>query len=64
MVAGAAQKVIHRGQIEVQLARVLWLKLCALQLDDDIAVQADMIKEQVQTVFASADRQVAPAGPR
>lgn len=41
------QKVIHAGQIEIQLTNERRVEVARLEFDDDIAAQLEVVKEQV-----------------
>ena len=42
-----SDRAVHCSQVEVQLARMFWLESSHLQLEAKIAVQADLVEEQV-----------------
>jgi hypothetical protein len=50
-----AEQIVDGGQIEVELARPLGLELSRLQLDDKVAVQPEMIEEQIDVEGLTAD---------
>ena len=47
-VGGIAQEVVDRGEVEIQLAGELWPELAHFQINDDIAVQLDVVEEEIQ----------------
>src|SRR5947209_8322943 len=57
-----AQQVIHRGQIEVHLPRILRRERAHLQVDNDKAAQFQVVEQQVQIEILRSDseRVLAP----
>jgi peptide/nickel transport system permease protein len=45
---------IHRGEIEIQLAGVVWLEGRSLELDDHVAPQAGVIEEEIDVIIFSS----------
>ena len=43
-----AHRAVDRRQVEVELAGILRLELTDLELEDEVAVEADMVEEQVK----------------
>jgi hypothetical protein len=52
-----AENTVDSGEVEVQLARVLRLEWAGFQLYDEVAVQPDVIEEQIKVEVLIADRQ-------
>src|SRR5258707_8106534 len=50
-----AQLVIHRGEIEVHLARKFWLEGLHLQVNNNEATEAQMVQKQVQGEFLAGN---------
>ncbi len=58
-----ADLAVDRGDVEVHLARELGLELDDLQIDHDVAVQLQVIEQQVDAVVVAVDVDlVLPAG--
>ena len=57
----SAKEVIHRRQIKIELTCPFRLKLACLELDDKVAVEPDMIEEQVdiESLVADLERYLA-----
>ena len=50
------QDAVYGREIEVELAGILRLELARLELDNEVAVQAHMVEEQVEVESLGADR--------
>ncbi len=51
----ATEEVIDGCNVEAHLARVLRLKLTHFQIQNNVAVELDMIEEEVKAILLAAD---------
>jgi len=57
VVVGMTQPVVHGGEVEVHFAGELGLELLDLQINDNVAAQPQVVKEQVEVVVLPGDFQ-------